>query len=122
MPYDPWVRVFGLLETPADGVALMAMLEYREDLLLANGVSPAEFLGVGERWISERGFAAAIADALNERNAARSLREFSYTDFYSPSRRIDPTEGEVSAFCTKCKRVGIKFTYREMPGEQPLEK
>lgn len=62
-----WTRVFELVETYGDGLALNGMFEYRSDMLVANGYTPTDYFAYHNLGllVSERGFATALAERMS---------------------------------------------------------
>jgi hypothetical protein len=86
----------------------MALWEYRDHELLANGRPISDLFEDGVV-PSARGVAGRIADQLHSPDGPR----WSYTDFYSPSRGPDPTREELKAFVARCRDAGVTLHHAD---------
>jgi hypothetical protein len=99
------VTVLGLIKRFEDALVIMWLFEYHDPNLLANGRSLADVL---DSFPSERGVAALLADCMLKLEGG----DWSYTDFYRPSRGgADPTEEEVRTFVGRCAEAGVRLEY-----------
>jgi len=101
-----WQVVLDRIERFEQALAVAWLFEQRDAELLANGESLASILDV--EVASERG----VADLLATRMRALEGGDWSYTDFYGPSRgALQPAPGEVRALVQRCADAGVRLHY-----------
>jgi len=106
MPTSPWITVFGLIRDVEDGLALMALFEYRDPELLANGRSLSDVLDGA--YPGERGVADAIAQRMRQLEGG----DWDYIHFYGPTRdSLRVTDDEVRDFVRRCGAAGVRLHY-----------
>jgi len=109
-PLGAWMVVVTELRSRADGLALMAMFEYRDDVLCANGSPIADL--TAPAWPTVNGVADLIAEYLTR------ITEGAYWDhhaFVPGIRGDDASDAEIASFVARCCDAGVVFAYRARP-------
>ena len=105
-PASPWDRVFALIESFEDGLALMTLFENEDRVLRANGISiEVAFAEDGPLLVGERALAERIAEVI----AVRHGGDWSYTHFYTVTRGLAATPDEVWRFIARCRTAGVEL-------------
>jgi hypothetical protein len=104
---SPWAIVWAQITEWEHAAALMAMFEYRDDVLYAND-SPIDEL-VTPHVPGARTLASCLATRLDEVDGAGT---WSYLQLYSPTRGLDATREQVDELVARCRRAGVELQHR----------